>query len=1134
MIRGAFLPWFAGLVLFCHAALLPVRAHESYSLSILGQNVCAGSTLYVHYSAPAGHALNNIIVMYLGTDSQNFVFSWSKMVPSNTSGMFAVETYESYAGQLVTFRYFQNSSSTSSPLAATEVVNLGNPSDPCGVCGGNGSTCVGCDGVINSGKQIDKCGVCAGNNQCLDCSGVPYGAYRIDRCGRCGEPKYTCSQGPRKGFPCQNAGECGDGPCTTDLPWESWNLCVDCAGTLNGTLVRDSCGVCGGSDGTCLPGYIIFPPLYDVCADSPLLVDWVAPADRARTSILGYGSVTADGSAGPLQGWGYMDPTQAGSSSSYLFQALQSSGTLLGSSMLLGNHTDTSGSVLFNRSSASQQVSNCVPGGSEQSPRCLSSLEYFRPMQPGRYRMQVFSSSMNPQRIAQSAVFQVLQRPDDCGVCGGDGTSCRGCDGMINSGVVFDRCGVCGGQNACLGCDGIPFSGKIVDICGVCAGLNASCTGCDGIARPDGGMKYDSCGNCGGEDDSCALPPKVGLLPYPADFACGSTLSFWWTAPSNRSSSDFIAVCFGGTPLQYAPGACLPILLNISGRYGEATVEMQSLQPDTYDIRYMQHQPLTSDGNYIPFVVKFSLPFVLKSPSDSSCISLEARVNTQRQVYCPSEEIVVDWSLPPQLANQYLESAVLGITGEMSEGLPCTLACYDAAVGCSTCCDRICGIGQTCTNSGTFVVPVTQSVQSYGLSTPPEAGRYRVCLYDEYSLFVENSPLACSAPFWISSKGLDVCGVCAGDGKSCLGCDGIPFSGNVKDVCGVCGGNGKSCLGCDGVPNSKKVVDACGVCGGNGRSCLGCDGIPYSDKTFDSCGICGGQDFHCNDPYQLFVQGSCHGGAVLVSWRAPSNHPALSLKLNTTRFPCLLHWYGLDGPDPQPLPEGSLASLKLSEDFAAGYPGCGEPCTMGWAIFLANSDYLNRCAEQSLRWNIYLEAEQTKASSNVMQMVQRAEIRQVQFCGSCEVWYGQRCSVTTTAVPTTTTSRPSTTTPRPVTTSSPVTTPPPSSSMVETTPTIETTPAANLTTVKGFLLIHVAAAYVKTHVEQFASAIRGAVESFFAADTSFYLPSLQASVDAVCNEAGTSCDWFNHPGVRWSDAPSKTARRSILQVLVFS
>merc|ERR1719384_2516380 len=38
----------------------------------------------------------------------------------------------------------------------------------------------------------------------------------------------------------------------------------------------------------------------------------------------------------------------------------------------------------------------------------------------------------------------------ECGVPGGDGSSCAGCDGVPNSGAVVDVCGVCGGNgNSC-------------------------------------------------------------------------------------------------------------------------------------------------------------------------------------------------------------------------------------------------------------------------------------------------------------------------------------------------------------------------------------------------------------------------------------------------------------------------------------------------------------------------------------------------------------------------------------------------------------------------------------------------------------------------------------------------------------
>jgi hypothetical protein len=73
----------------------------------------------------------------------------------------------------------------------------------------------------------------------------------------------------------------------------------------------------------------------------------------------------------------------------------------------------------------------------------------------------------------------------------------------------------------------------------------------------------------------------------------------------------------------------------------------------------------------------------------------------------------------------------------------------------------------------------------------------------------------------------DACGKCGGDGKSCMGCDGVPFSGTVKDQCGLCDGDGTLCRGCDGIVNSGKVRDLCGECDGAKR---------------DACGVCGGSN----------------------------------------------------------------------------------------------------------------------------------------------------------------------------------------------------------------------------------------------------------------------------------------------------
>lgn len=39
---------------------------------------------------------------------------------------------------------------------------------------------------------------------------------------------------------------------------------------------------------------------------------------------------------------------------------------------------------------------------------------------------------------------------DECGVCGGDSSSCKGCDGVAGSKKQFDLCGVCGGNSSCI------------------------------------------------------------------------------------------------------------------------------------------------------------------------------------------------------------------------------------------------------------------------------------------------------------------------------------------------------------------------------------------------------------------------------------------------------------------------------------------------------------------------------------------------------------------------------------------------------------------------------------------------------------------------------------------------------------
>ena len=102
----------------------------------------------------------------------------------------------------------------------------------------------------------------------------------------------------------------------------------------------------------------------------------------------------------------------------------------------------------------------------------------------------------------------------------------------------------------------------------------------------------------------------------------------------------------------------------------------------------------------------------------------------------------------------------------------------------------------------------------------------------------------------------DVCGVCEGDGSSCLDCEGTPNGDAELDECGVCGGSGIA----DGACDCDGNVDAGCGCGETGPS--GCDETCGSTLEFDECGVCGGDDSTCLELLPVQFIGNYNGGAM--------------------------------------------------------------------------------------------------------------------------------------------------------------------------------------------------------------------------------------------------------------------------------
>ena len=83
----------------------------------------------------------------------------------------------------------------------------------------------------NSCNYLDQCNVCGGNNStCLDCLGVVNGSAIKDECGVCN------GDGPENNFNC-------DGSCIVD---------IDCAGICGGTATLDNCNICNGDNSSCI------------------------------------------------------------------------------------------------------------------------------------------------------------------------------------------------------------------------------------------------------------------------------------------------------------------------------------------------------------------------------------------------------------------------------------------------------------------------------------------------------------------------------------------------------------------------------------------------------------------------------------------------------------------------------------------------------------------------------------------------------------------------------------------------------------------------------------------------------------------------------------------------------------------
>jgi len=159
----------------------------------------------------------------------------------------------------------------------------------------------------------------------------------------------------------------------------------------------------------------------------------------------------------------------------------------------------------------------------------------------------------------------------------------QGCDGVANSGLVDDACGVCEGDgSSCAGCDGVANSGLVDDACGVCEGDGSSCAArcgeCSACLKLNNGKckngnsfdteakclargsKYAWCGEASPSPSPSASPsPSPSPTPCPGNpvFAHIDASASSCEGTSGNSGECMAIVCNEGYSLDSGPAVCI-------------------------------------------------------------------------------------------------------------------------------------------------------------------------------------------------------------------------------------------------------------------------------------------------------------------------------------------------------------------------------------------------------------------------------------------------------------------------------------------------------------------------------------------------------------------------------------------------
>ena len=299
-----------------------------------------------------------------------------------------------------------------------------------------------CAGECGGDAGLDECGICGGDNSsCSDCAGVPNGDSYEDNCGICdNDPSNDCVQ--------------------------------DCNGDWGGTAEEDECGVCDGDGSTCEDfecDSAVCMNITNVNIDAGTLDIYMIndepvggfQFELTNIEITGASGGTASDADFTVNTW----------DSQVLAFSLTGATIPPGSGILTQvSFSNFDGEICFGDDTGS--AGNNVISGIEADGWSL-----------------YIGTTWGDCYCASDV--------DECGVCGGDDSSCLDCADVPNGDSVIDSCGTCDNDssNDCVqDCNGEWGGTAVEDICGECGGSGTYVDEC-GVCEGPGAI-YE----CGCED----------------------------------------------------------------------------------------------------------------------------------------------------------------------------------------------------------------------------------------------------------------------------------------------------------------------------------------------------------------------------------------------------------------------------------------------------------------------------------------------------------------------------------------------------------------------------------------------------------------------------------------------------------